>query len=231
MAAIIQACFNTKCISEDTSVRKADTSVKDADNCIRDVDNRVKEADTSVRDADNCIRDAIIAKFSCVLDASEKIWKNTPPPDAKDITLFHSEYRMILTPAQFFQYLTKYILCSSHAIALTFATISGIRDNYPRFVVDNLNIYRLLLTGLLVCSKFVDDRHYSNASCAKLVSMDIKEMNKLEIEFLAIVNFNLHMQPVAIVDFLLNTIGPIHHCNCKCKHVVLDVCKMYYGII
>ncbi|EFC38187.1 predicted protein [Naegleria gruberi] len=65
----------------------------------------------------------------------------------------------------------------------------------PNFVISSLSIHRLLITSIMVAAKFFDDKFYSNEYYANIGGIKKEEINKLEIEFLYMINFSLHFQP------------------------------------
>src|SRR3989338_2796845 len=65
----------------------------------------------------------------------------------------------------------------------------------PNFVISSFSIHRLLITSIMVAAKFFDDKFYNNEYYAKIGGIQKEEINKLEIEFLYMINFSLHFQP------------------------------------
>ncbi len=53
-----------------------------------------------------------------------------------------------------------------------------------------------MLTAIVLASKFLDDRKHKNDFYAKAGDLSLKEMNKLEIEFLESLEYNLYVNPV-----------------------------------
>jgi hypothetical protein len=47
----------------------------------------------------------------------------------------------------------------------------------------------------MVSAKFFDDKYYNNAYYARVGGVSAKEMNAMELEFLYLVNFKLHVTP------------------------------------
>ena len=55
---------------------------------------------------------------------------------------------------------------------------------------------RLMLTAIVLASKFLDDRKHKNEYYAKHGDISLKEINKLEIDFLETLEYNLYVNPV-----------------------------------
>jgi len=48
--------------------------------------------------------------------------------------------------------------------------------------------------SLIVAIKFMEDKYYKNDYYAKVGGITVKELNKLEIEFLLMINFKLFVE-------------------------------------
>ncbi|KAK3810109.1 MAG: hypothetical protein J3Q66DRAFT_352138 [Benniella sp.] len=62
------------------------------------------------------------------------------------------------------------------------------------FRVNSLNIHRLLITCLMVATKFTSDLLYSNARYAMVGGLSLPELNRLELEFLFTIQFELDVK-------------------------------------
>ncbi|CAH1416096.1 unnamed protein product [Lactuca virosa] len=63
----------------------------------------------------------------------------------------------------------------------------------PEFRITGRNVHRLLITTIMVASKYVEDMNYRNSYFARVGGITTKEMNTLELEFLFLMNFKLHV--------------------------------------
>ena len=59
------------------------------------------------------------------------------------------------------------------------------------FVLDSLNIHRLMITGIVCASKFFSDLFYTNKRYAKVGGLSLPELNDLERQFLTLAGFKL----------------------------------------
>jgi len=57
-------------------------------------------------------------------------------------------------------------------------------------------IYRLILTAILLASKFYNDVFYGNHYVGYIGGVDLKEINILEKEFLRFINWRLWVDPL-----------------------------------
>ncbi|XP_020249144.1 cyclin-U2-1-like [Asparagus officinalis] len=55
------------------------------------------------------------------------------------------------------------------------------------------NVHRLLVTSIMVASKFVEDLNYRNSYFAKVGGLSVTELNGLEVNFLFMMGFKLHV--------------------------------------
>ncbi|CEP17459.1 hypothetical protein [Parasitella parasitica] len=63
-----------------------------------------------------------------------------------------------------------------------------------RYAVNSYTVHRLLITGIVVASKFTSDVFYPNSRYAKVGGIPLCELNQLELEFLFLCNFDLHVK-------------------------------------
>ena len=60
-------------------------------------------------------------------------------------------------------------------------------------VVSSSTIHRLLVTAIVVAMKYLEDVTYLNKYMACVGGLPLAALNRLEIEFLNMLNFNLHI--------------------------------------
>lgn len=60
------------------------------------------------------------------------------------------------------------------------------------FIIHIKNIYILWFLSIMISSKFLFDQPYSNETFSILFAIELKILNKLEINFLKAINFSLH---------------------------------------
>ncbi|GAM17905.1 hypothetical protein SAMD00019534_010800 [Acytostelium subglobosum LB1] len=57
------------------------------------------------------------------------------------------------------------------------------------FILSSYNIHRVILTALLIATKYLDDIFYDNEYYSRLGGINIKEMNQLELDLLNVLGF------------------------------------------
>ena len=63
-----------------------------------------------------------------------------------------------------------------------------------KIFVNEYNIYRLFFVGVVVATKYNEDKHYSNAYYAKIGGMELEKLNEMEFEFVIGMNFDLFVE-------------------------------------
>jgi len=137
---------------------------------------------------------AVVRILAAVLDrlvaANSALAKADPGP----ITKFHALKAPSISILQYLERIHKYACCSSECFVLALIYIDRmIQGN--NFLLTELNVHRVVITGILLAAKFFDDAYYNNAYYAKVGGVLVKEMNSLEVEFLFRINFSLHVSP------------------------------------
>ena len=92
------------------------------------------------------------------------------------------------------------VLCAtrlpSATIMLSLHYLSVRMKEYPHTVGQSENqIYRLLAVSMILGSKFLDDNTFINRSWSDVTGIKVSEINVMEIEWLALICFDLHTDP------------------------------------
>lgn len=66
---------------------------------------------------------------------------------------------------------------------------SGEQTSMPKLILDSYNIHRLLITAFTVATKFSQDIYFTNKRYAKVGGISDNELNKLELVFLDLMNW------------------------------------------
>lgn len=119
---------------------------------------------------------------------------NDNRPDTAHITKFHALRAPSISVKSYLERIAKYANCSGECFVLALVYIDRLiqRNN---FVINSLNVHRILITSVMLAAKFFDDHYYNNTYYAKIGGVPRNEMNMLELEFLFLVNFTLYLDP------------------------------------
>jgi len=108
-------------------------------------------------------------------------------------TRFHAVQPPQITIRSYLLRIANYTNCSEECFVIALIYIDRlIKKNGDLHLVFQ-NVHRLILTSILVSTKFFDDQYFNNAYFGKVCGISCKEIDLLEIEFLFMLNFNLHV--------------------------------------
>ncbi|KAG8389349.1 hypothetical protein BUALT_Bualt02G0220000 [Buddleja alternifolia] len=108
------------------------------------------------------------------------------------ITIFHGLRAPSLSIQQYIDRIFKYSCCSPSCFIIAQIYV----DRYiqrTNLYLTSLNIHRLLITGIMVAAKFMDDAFFNNAYYARVGGVSTEELNRLEMKFLFGLDFRLHV--------------------------------------
>lgn len=93
--------------------------------------------------------------------------------------------------AKYLERLYKYTNCSPSCFVVGYVYIDRLVHRHPELLVISLNVHRLLLTSVMIASKTLDDVQYNNAFYAKVGGVSNSELNRLELELLFLLDFEV----------------------------------------
>lgn len=114
--------------------------------------------------------------------------------EAPPITKFHALRAPSISIYDYVERIFKYAACSSECFVLALIYIDRIIQRQG-FVINSLNVHRVVITSIMLAAKFFDDHYFKNGFYAKVGGVPCNEMNSLEVEFLFLLNFSLHVPP------------------------------------
>lgn len=93
--------------------------------------------------------------------------------------------------AQYLERVHRYAGLEPECYVVAYAYVDRAAHRRPAAAVASRNVHRLLLACLLVASKVLDDFHHDNAFFARVGGVSNAEMNKLELELLTVLDFEV----------------------------------------
>eukprot|EP00326_Haptolina_ericina_P030653 CAMPEP_0181171404 /NCGR_PEP_ID=MMETSP1096-20121128/1889_1 /TAXON_ID=156174 ORGANISM="Chrysochromulina ericina, Strain CCMP281" /NCGR_SAMPLE_ID=MMETSP1096 /ASSEMBLY_ACC=CAM_ASM_000453 /LENGTH=209 /DNA_ID=CAMNT_0023259045 /DNA_START=20 /DNA_END=649 /DNA_ORIENTATION=- len=112
------------------------------------------------------------------------------------VTPFHSSTPPAITVKNYLEdRILKYAGCSEETFILALIYMDQVVQFNPDFVICSLNVHRLLITSIMLASKFFDDVYYNNAYYARVGGISNAEVNSLEMEMLRMISFSLFVEP------------------------------------
>lgn len=91
--------------------------------------------------------------------------------------------------------IAKYAPCSGHCFVLSLIYLDRIIENNKNFVISSRNVHRLLITSIMLASKFYEDRYMDNKFYARVGGIPVAELNQLEVDFVFLIHFELTVEP------------------------------------
>ena len=148
--------------------------------------------------ADAEAQEPVAALFCRVLDRT--VLDNDERSRAHDYTvahpLFERSHPCPLCPSEYVQRILKYTRCSPCNLIVGLIYLQRLKDldtDGKCTRLTSYNIQRLLLTALMLASKFLDEPHASNKQWALVGDLSVQEMNSLELEMLWLLKFSLNI--------------------------------------
>jgi hypothetical protein len=120
------------------------------------------------------------------------------------LTVFHGLRAPPISVEAYLVRIAKYAKCSPACFAHSMVHMLKLAQQDPSFAPTRLNVHRLVLTGVLISAKFLDDRYFNNAFYAKVGGVSTAELNRLELEMLQLLEFRLSVTPEQLVGVLLD---------------------------
>ncbi|XP_040930271.1 cyclin-U2-2 isoform X4 [Gossypium hirsutum] len=121
---------------------------------------------------------------------NERIAKNCKWALAKDCNsrVFECQETPDMTIQSYLERIFRYTKAGPSVYVVAYVYMDRFRQANPGFRINARNVHRLLITIIMVASK-----NYRNSYFARVGGLTTKELNKLEVEFLFMMGFKLHV--------------------------------------
>ncbi|KAI8099602.1 cyclin-domain-containing protein [Halteromyces radiatus] len=129
-----------------------------------------------------------------IIQTNDELMINTP------LTRFHSRAKPSITIHAYLTRILKFAPFSNEALLSLLVYFDRIASK-KQYAVNSLNVHRLLITSVVVASKFTSDVYYPNSRYAKVGGLPLLELNQLELEFLFLCDFQLHVPLEDLQDY------------------------------
>ncbi|KAH8488432.1 hypothetical protein Peur_059869 [Populus x canadensis] len=126
---------------------------------------------------------------------NERIVKNCTWALSKDTRtrVFDCHETPDLTIQSYLERIFRYTRAGPSVYVVAYVYIDRFCQANPEFRINARNVHRLLITTIMVASKYVEDMNYRNSYFARVGGLTANVMNKLELEFLFLMGFKLHV--------------------------------------
>lgn len=118
------------------------------------------------------------------------------------LTAFHGLRPPPISIEAYLDRIAKYTKCSPVCFVMSLLYMDILCQRDDDMAPTSLNVHRLLLTGIMLAAKFMDDHYYNNSYYAKVGGISTHELNKLELELLKLLDFRLYVSPDIIKTYL-----------------------------
>ncbi|CAH1448104.1 unnamed protein product [Lactuca virosa] len=98
-----------------------------------------------------------------------------------------------MTIQSYLERIFRYTKVGPSVYVVAYVYIDRFCRSHPEFRITGRNVHRLLITTIMVASKYVEDMNYRNSYFARVGGITTKEMNSLELDFLFLMNFKMHV--------------------------------------
>jgi len=116
-------------------------------------------------------------------------------------TPFHAKTIPAISISNYVTRILRYAPCSGECFVTALIYMNrALTKLGPRFL-DQSTVHRLLISSVLLSSKFLDDLYYNNTFYAKVGGISPHEMNALELEMLHVIGFQLHVDRAEYISF------------------------------
>ena len=106
-------------------------------------------------------------------------------------TAFHARHLPTISISAYLARIFRYAPCSAECFLTSLVYIRRVLDVKGVGFLQNSTVHRLLISAVLLSSKYLDDIYYNNRFYSKIGGISPQEMNSLELEMLFALNFDL----------------------------------------
>ncbi|XP_030513483.2 cyclin-U2-1-like [Rhodamnia argentea] len=129
------------------------------------------------------------------MSRNERVARSCPSKDAKTTPrgIFDCREAPDMTIQSYLERIFRYTRAGPSVYVVAYVYIDRFCQANPGFRINARNVHRLLITTIMVASKYVEDMNYRNSYFARVGGLGTEEINRLELEFLFLMGFKLHV--------------------------------------
>ncbi|KAF8908780.1 cyclin-domain-containing protein [Mucidula mucida] len=124
----------------------------------------------------------------------------------ESLTRFHSRSAPAISVLDYLKRIVKFINVEKTCLLITLHYIDQICSQMPLFTLSSLTCHRFIITSVAVSSKCLCDTFCTNALYAKVGGITVTELNILEREFLAMINWRLMTTREVLNEYYVNLV-------------------------
>ncbi|XP_078440107.1 cyclin-P4-1-like [Wolffia australiana] len=136
-----------------------------------------------------------VAYLSSLLERLAEMNDATAYNNEEKMTVFHGLHKPEISVSSYVERIFLFANCSPSCYVVALIYLDRFSRRQPEAAVSSLTVHRLIITGVMVAAKFLDDVTYNNAFFAKVGGTSLMEMNVMERCFLFGLGFQLNVTP------------------------------------
>lgn len=117
-------------------------------------------------------------------------------------TAFHARHLPTISVQAYLARIFRYAPCSAECFITSLLYIKKVLDVKGLAFLQNTTVHRLLIAAVLLSSKYLDDIYYNNKFYAKIGGISSQEMNRLELDMLFSLGFDLSVDKEQFEEFV-----------------------------
>ncbi|KAF8513169.1 cyclin-domain-containing protein [Hysterangium stoloniferum] len=150
-------------------------------------------------------RDCLVALIADMLERlivhNDKI-----PLSPESLTRFHSRSPPAITVLEYLRRIVKYTNVERTCLLITLHYIDQLCARITRFTISSLTVHRFLISSITVSSKALCDVYCPNSHYAKVGGLKFVELNLLEKELLAAIDWRLTCTRELLQEYYVNLV-------------------------
>eukprot|EP01017_Pseudomicrothorax_dubius_P020114 TRINITY_DN2205_c0_g4_i1.p1 TRINITY_DN2205_c0_g4~~TRINITY_DN2205_c0_g4_i1.p1 ORF type:complete len:270 (+),score=33.06 TRINITY_DN2205_c0_g4_i1:49-810(+) len=105
-------------------------------------------------------------------------------------TVFHCRSLPRISVIDYIKRIWKHSKNSVSCYIVALMYIDQLQHVVPNFALDSMNVHRLLLTSILLATKFLEDIFYNNEYFASVGGVDLEDLNTMEAQMFCLLSMN-----------------------------------------
>eukprot|EP01012_Entosiphon_sulcatum_P036627 TRINITY_DN466_c0_g1_i1.p2 TRINITY_DN466_c0_g1~~TRINITY_DN466_c0_g1_i1.p2 ORF type:complete len:178 (-),score=29.73 TRINITY_DN466_c0_g1_i1:188-721(-) len=118
-----------------------------------------------------------------------------------ELAAFESLRVPSITIADYLRRIAIYSHCSPECFVFALIYLDRLLMANPGLTITQCNVHRLIITSVLIAAKARDDTYYSNSYYASIGGITTKELNRLELMLLDLLQYNLFVTPEVFAQY------------------------------
>ncbi|KAF8577992.1 cyclin-domain-containing protein [Ramaria rubella] len=128
------------------------------------------------------------------------------PLSPESLTRFHSRSPPAITVLEYLRRIAKYTNVERTCLLITLHYIDQICARLARFTISSLTVHRFIISSIAVSSKALCDVFCTNSHYAKVGGLRVVELNVLEKELLAAIDWRLTCTRELLQEYYVNLV-------------------------